>query len=804
MMSDFSGSSVSGVYGTVLNRGLVLKSSGELGSVYNIRLDSSYWAQLPDAAMSPASTANVKKYMASNLTGLQVGKVDGLSLYNADLRSAKTPVLVMMEADEQKIMVTSSDQYGFGGGLGKVIGHRTDVSRDAWYFGTHYFDLDNYPDLVGRSYEFASLRHAAKTSLADVYQASAFGVKADGATDDAAALQKALDTAGAAGGGTVLLPHGTTLVKSPLHVPSGVELRGGNLPVPLRPWLIVCCLLLAHGQDTTQPATAEAGITLADHAGLRGIDICDATNLWQLDSSGMPAVHAYPFDVRGSGKDIYVYDSCFTNAYNMIDFGSNRCDGAQVVNLWGCAVKTGIFIGGGSANVQLENVSIDIGPLGSDPHWNWHFDSKIRNACQDILSRESTTFIFGDSTKLSTFHLSGFAPHLFMQFIDQGNGGATDAAFWSSIFDVPAVETVRLSGAHSVDFLGLFATGGGDGHSNCFEADPSFTGKVNFYGPCQQTSFCNHPDKIGVEHLQIHLEHSLTTGRKVVDVSSVEAGSAAQNALDGKPDTFWASKDVPGIHSLTVQLDEPSIATRFRLHCAGDYLGKNLNTSDATLEGSMDGQTFFELASFKANTKNWVDMPVDNASPVMFVRLLVGKPEQPGQVSNRSFVANFDVFGYPARQAQSTTPASAYAQVRDWATSVFDFTLDDGWQHFEKGQYEEAGKAFASCQLLGRGIPAKVAAALYGAGRVSKATGKDAEARTAFVRALNLLSRAKAPLPADRDWPGFTILNADILVSIDRGDDAADLLQNALSIAPDSAKAKIQARIDILKTQRKQ
>lgn len=801
MMSDFSGGSVSDVYGCVLSRGLVLKSSTELCSVYNVQFDSSYWSKLPEASMTAGNASRVKEFMASKLIGLQIGKVDGLSLYNADLQAAKTPLLVMMEEDEQKVMDTSSNQYGFGGGCGKVLGRRTDVGTDAWYFGTHYFDLDNYPDLTDRTYTFATMRHAAKTSLSDVYQASMFGVKADGNIDDAAALQKALDTAGAAGGGTVMLPHGTTLVKAPLTVPSGVELRGGNLPVELRPWAIVTALVLDCGQDTATPATAQAGITLAPGSGIRGIVVCEANNFWELDADGNPTAHAYPYTIRGGGKNVYVYDSTFPNAYNMIDLNANRCDDAQVVNVWGAAGKTGIFVGGGSQDVKLENVNIDIGPLWSDPRRKVPFTSKILGGCQKILSRDSTTFVFGDCTRLSTFDLAGFAPYRFMEFIDQGNGGAAEASFWSSVFDVPTVETVRLRGARSVDFLGLFATGGFNGYSNCFEADPSFAGKVNLYGQCFENTLSNHSYSIGADHLNIHLEHSLTTGRKIVDVSSVEVGSNAQNAVDGFPDTLWETKEVPGIHSLTLQLDEPSIATRFRLHCAGDYANRLYNTRDASLEGSADGKKYFELASFTGNIKNWVDVPVVSNAPVRFVRLLIQKAQAPGEIWNRSFVANVDVFGYPARLASSITPASDFAAARQWSKdSGFNLAIETARRHFKNKEYAEADRFFTLANALASGDHVSVASALYGKGQVLKATGKDAEARGLFARASNLLAGAK---PSDSKWLEYVLLNADVLQALDRIPEAVSFLHASIRAAPDNAKTKIQEKLDDLESKKK-
>ena len=56
------------------------------------------------------------------------------------------------------------------------------------------------------------------------YQVMDFGAKGDGSTDDAPALQRAIDVCSAEGGGRVVLSHGKTFLSGPLQLKSGVEL----------------------------------------------------------------------------------------------------------------------------------------------------------------------------------------------------------------------------------------------------------------------------------------------------------------------------------------------------------------------------------------------------------------------------------------------------------------------------------------------------------------------------------------------------------------------------------------------------
>src|SRR5215468_4142133 len=92
--------------------------------------------------------------------------------------------------------------------------------------------------LVGLvSLNIAVTFQGASASAATTIGVAAYGAKCDGITDDRAAIQRALNAAAAAGGGTVTLPGSTCLLNSftpgshpwsfyNLHIPSGVTLQG--------------------------------------------------------------------------------------------------------------------------------------------------------------------------------------------------------------------------------------------------------------------------------------------------------------------------------------------------------------------------------------------------------------------------------------------------------------------------------------------------------------------------------------------------------------------------------------------------
>ena len=66
---------------------------------------------------------------------------------------------------------------------------------------------------------------AVAVSAQNIYDILTFGAKGDGVTDDAAAIQKAIDRCSAEGGGVVLLPRNHVFLSGPVELKSNVELH---------------------------------------------------------------------------------------------------------------------------------------------------------------------------------------------------------------------------------------------------------------------------------------------------------------------------------------------------------------------------------------------------------------------------------------------------------------------------------------------------------------------------------------------------------------------------------------------------
>ncbi|WP_159621646.1 glycosyl hydrolase family 28-related protein [Ruania rhizosphaerae] len=135
------------------------------------------------------------------------------------------------------------------------------------------------------------------------------GARGNGAHDDTAAFQAALQDAGSAGGGTVYAPAGRYRITQPLQVPDGVELRGswegphhyGNAP---RGTVLVA--YASEGQSS--PALLD----LADGAGVRGLSV-----FYPFQDHVDPI--DYPVTISARGDDSWVVDVTLPNSRQGIE-----------------------------------------------------------------------------------------------------------------------------------------------------------------------------------------------------------------------------------------------------------------------------------------------------------------------------------------------------------------------------------------------------------------------------------------------------------------------------------------------------
>lgn len=649
-MQDNSGSVVSDIYGTALETGIWTQNSVEFGRLHNVRFSPDYWAGLGLPGGPAVEGATLQQFVSTNLTALHIGKSDGLAVFQVDARPAKTALKIAMTAEEEERMWTDPKMYGLGGLVWQVPGVRERRDWDSWYFGAHYADLDRIPSLPAIDFPFAPQRHPARIDAESIHVVTdtAYGARANGTADDAPAIQKALDAAGAAGGGTVYLPHGIYRVTQPLSVPEGVELRGVMATGQIRLWFEPCTLMVDWvPEEGADVFAAPAAITLAANAGVRGLTLSHSINIWETDESGQLVITPTSYAIRANGTNTWVQDVTLSNTYLGLDYGSARCDGFLVRDLWATALREGIRVGGGTQGGSLETVTVDFGPWHGWKRLPETAEKGVRSSYNEWIHNHLDLFIFDDCSDINAFSIAGFYPKRHVILSAAASGAAPQRLrFWTSLFDVSRDESICVEAGDQIDFYGLFSTGGDSGVYNWLEMDETFSGSLGVYGIQIQPKFFNKPFANPPAGFRLELEQSLATGKGVVAPSQPDPDHAAACAVDGSVFTWWESADRfdPVEKTLTVDLGTEYELDRWRVVGHGLVGHSLLNTWSAALLISSNGTDFVELDTFTDNMQPIVERPLPAGTQTRYVRLRVDEGTAPEEYG-RARIHLFDVFG---------------------------------------------------------------------------------------------------------------------------------------------------------------
>jgi len=236
----------------------------------------------------------------------------------------------------------------------------------------------------------------ASTNL-DSYSVQEYGAHGDGKTDDTGAFQKALDTAGQAGGGVVYAPRGNYFFTGHLKVPRAVTLKGVWESVPShnglrnpggdRPMDDGTTFLVTENQGKED---GEPFITLNDNATLKGVVL-----YYPLQNpAGEPT--AYPWAIAMRGKNPAVISVELLNPYNGIDASHNERH--LIRDVQGQPLRRGIFVDAIYDIGRIEDVHFN--PWWSDQPGLFHWQQEHGEAF--IFGRSDwqyvyNTFCFGYS-----------------------------------------------------------------------------------------------------------------------------------------------------------------------------------------------------------------------------------------------------------------------------------------------------------------------------------------------------------------------------------------------------------------------
>ena len=174
-----------------------------------------------------------------------------------------------------------------------------------------------------------------------------FGAVGDGKTDDTAAVQKALDTAGKAGGGIVFVPTGNYLLKGTLMMPRAVTLEGVWTGPPRTEFVpnpadatksqLDGSVLLATAGKGEEKGTAF--IRMQTNTTLKGLTI-----FYPEQTDTNPPI-PYPWTVQTTGADnLSIVDVLMVNPYQAVDFGSGAAGRHYIRGLYAQALRRGLFI----------------------------------------------------------------------------------------------------------------------------------------------------------------------------------------------------------------------------------------------------------------------------------------------------------------------------------------------------------------------------------------------------------------------------------------------------------------------------
>ncbi len=232
-----------------------------------------------------------------------------------------------------------------------------------------------------------------------------YGAKGDGVTDDTAAFQKALDEAGADGGGIVRVPVGNYMIKTHLSIPACVTLEGV--------WTAPPCPTKVKSHSPTLRQAQDAAAGSEDKTWLSGSVLLAVEGAGKPDGTPFILLHAnsvlkgmtiyypdqkpdgpptpYPWCVASAGADnTSIIDCLLVNPYQGVDFGTRVAGRHFIRNLYGQPLYKGLFI----------DVCFDVGRLENIhfwPFWTGHVLGGKAPKMDEWVLKNGTAFIFARS-----------------------------------------------------------------------------------------------------------------------------------------------------------------------------------------------------------------------------------------------------------------------------------------------------------------------------------------------------------------------------------------------------------------------
>ena len=352
-------SRVENVQGTVLYQGLDARNCADVGMWRDITFSNRYWAAAP-AAYNPPARSELDAWTRANGTAFTLADVEWDSFYAlsaenyrvgihfvdgariafagqfAWVRITDTDIAVLADrnsidhrtpawgASFLRCVLEGSTHAVQNNSLGHMHIVDSTVTGETGGWSKRRIDVTN-PGTSPSSYtEIVTPYKPTRLALYDISQAPYNAPATLGSlpTDDAtAAIQRALDDAGADGGGVVYLPAGRYRIETHLTVPANVELRGSSAVLNRSQGTLSNGTVLFAYQDG---ADSPALITVAGaNSGVRGLRVFYPDNGFATPDSWQ----VYPPAIRIDGADdAYVVNVAIENGYQGVvaEAGSDR------------------------------------------------------------------------------------------------------------------------------------------------------------------------------------------------------------------------------------------------------------------------------------------------------------------------------------------------------------------------------------------------------------------------------------------------------------------------------------------------
>jgi hypothetical protein len=233
----------------------------------------------------------------------------------------------------------------------------------------------------------------AKTNLY-VVTSSPYNAQADGVTDNTAAFSNALATASANGGGSVFVPGGNYRLNGSLTIPTGVELRG-IFDTPSSTSVKGSLLNVYAGRNN---ANGTPFIQLQPGSGIKGFTFHYPEQIYDTNDVVNFGMVPYPFLIRGLGADVYVINLAATIPYQLLDLATFRCDRHYVDYIFSTALKTGIQVGSGAVDGQIQNCQFNPSSYTQASSYYASIPTGTAGNIHSILWRDATPYRFGYMT----------------------------------------------------------------------------------------------------------------------------------------------------------------------------------------------------------------------------------------------------------------------------------------------------------------------------------------------------------------------------------------------------------------------